>query len=135
MDTVDEQIIERLKDDGRAAYTAIAEEVGVSEGTVRNRVEQLQENGIIERFTIDVADTDAISVFVMVDVDPAEDIDTVLAQFPDDITLHEITGEWDIISQFSRPTSEAVNDTLETIRKTGGVIDTQTYTVLESRDR
>lgn len=41
------KIIALLQQDGRMAYSAIAAQVGVSEGTVRNRVRQLLDDNVI----------------------------------------------------------------------------------------
>ncbi|MGD1992984.1 MAG: Lrp/AsnC family transcriptional regulator [Anaerolineae bacterium] len=54
MDGVDQAIIACLQYDGRMPFTAIAERVGVSETTVRNRFARLREEGILQ--VIGVAD-------------------------------------------------------------------------------
>lgn len=43
LDAIDFTIIRILQNDGRAAFTAIAKQLGISEGAVRNRVGQLIE--------------------------------------------------------------------------------------------
>ena len=45
---LDVAILSYLKQDGRTAFTFIAQELGVAEGTVRKRVARLIEEGIIE---------------------------------------------------------------------------------------
>lgn len=47
IDETDRRIVAILEQDGRRAVTAIASEVGVSEGTVRARIAALQEHGVI----------------------------------------------------------------------------------------
>jgi len=42
------KIIELLQEDGRMAFSTIAEKIGVSEGTVRNRVNQLREDNAMQ---------------------------------------------------------------------------------------
>ncbi|MBD3160162.1 MAG: AsnC family transcriptional regulator [Candidatus Lokiarchaeota archaeon] len=54
LDTIDKKIIEMLKEDGRRSYSEIAEHVDRTEVTVRRRVNNLLEEGVIRRFTIDV---------------------------------------------------------------------------------
>jgi len=48
MDQIDRAIIARLQYDGRMPFTAIAEQIGVSEATVRNRVTRLRREGILQ---------------------------------------------------------------------------------------
>ncbi|HXZ23834.1 MAG TPA: AsnC family transcriptional regulator, partial [Methanomassiliicoccales archaeon] len=52
IDHLDERIIEILKKDSRKPFVEIAEELKVSEGTIRSRVRKLFEEGVIQSFTI-----------------------------------------------------------------------------------
>lgn len=47
LDKVDKAIVRLLSEDGRATYSDIAKEVGVSVGTVRNRVMVMRETGVL----------------------------------------------------------------------------------------
>ena len=46
-DDLNQQIIRLLQDDGRAAYDEIGQKLGVSGGTVRNRVTRMREAGML----------------------------------------------------------------------------------------
>ncbi len=46
-DGLNQEIIRRLREDGRAAYDVIGQELGVSGGTVRNRVARMREAGML----------------------------------------------------------------------------------------
>src|SRR5271155_4030923 len=48
LDTVDRKIIGLLQLDGRRAYGAIADEVGLSEAAVRRRVQRLKDSGVMQ---------------------------------------------------------------------------------------
>lgn len=48
MDTLDRSIVALLQEDGRMRYTTIAKALGVTEGTVRNRVARLLEEKAIQ---------------------------------------------------------------------------------------
>jgi len=50
MDEIDKKIIEILQQNARTPFTRIAEEVGLSEGAVRKRVEALEKKGIIKKY-------------------------------------------------------------------------------------
>ena len=47
LDAIDFTIIQVLQNDGRAAFTAIAKQLGISEGAVRNRVGQLIDSKVL----------------------------------------------------------------------------------------
>ena len=46
-DDLNQEIIRILQDDGRAAYDVIGQKLGVSGGTIRNRVARMREAGIL----------------------------------------------------------------------------------------
>jgi DNA-binding Lrp family transcriptional regulator len=54
IDDLDRRIIHALMRDGRATATSIAETAGVSGATVRNRVERLEDRGVITGYRADV---------------------------------------------------------------------------------
>jgi len=57
LDTTDRAIVERLQVDGRTPFTQIAQEVGLTEGAIRKRVQRLTESGYMQI----VAVTDPLS--------------------------------------------------------------------------
>src|ERR1700689_3579745 len=48
LDAPDRKIISLLQQDGRRAYGAIAEEIGLSEAAVRRRVQRLRDSGVMQ---------------------------------------------------------------------------------------
>jgi len=54
LDKIDEKIIEMLRENGRKSFTAMAKKLNLNEATIRKRVSNLQKNGVIKRFTIEV---------------------------------------------------------------------------------
>lgn len=54
MDTVDHQLVEALRADGRLSVNELATRVSVSRATAYQRLGRLQRDGVIRRFTVDV---------------------------------------------------------------------------------
>lgn len=54
MDDKDRKIVEMLREDSRRPFTEIAEELGVTEATIRKRVESMEEAGVIEGYSVEV---------------------------------------------------------------------------------
>src|ERR1700722_273811 len=48
LDEISKRIIEQLQADGRQSYAAIGKAVGLSEAAVRQRVQRLQETGVMQ---------------------------------------------------------------------------------------
>lgn len=133
MDGTDEKILAILDENARASFTEIADEIGVSEGTVRNRVEKLRDEGVIEKFTVEVDTGSEISAFVSVDISTERDFDSVLNDFPEDVNIFELAGDTDLLVQVSRKDSSEINEVVDIIRSVEGVEDTKTYMVLSER--
>ena len=134
MDRQDEEILRYLEENGRAPFTEIAEEVGVSEGTVRNRVEKLKEEGVIEKFTVELDRGSQITAFVSVDISTQRNFNEVLNDFPTNVNIFELAGDTDLLVKASRKNSSDINDVVDNIRAIEGVEDTKTYMVLSERN-
>jgi len=132
MDQKDEKILDILEKNGRASYTDIAEEIAVSEGTVRNRVERMIEQDVIENFTIKTGGKRSKAV-VMVELEVGRDIDEVLEHFPNEIKIMEVAGEYDLVLEVEKNSNEEINSLLDQIRSIKGVKNTETYMVLKER--
>ncbi|EGQ43105.1 MAG: transcriptional regulator [Candidatus Nanosalina sp. J07AB43] len=130
MDSKDREILDRLEEDGRAAFTEISEDMNVSEGTVRNRVQRMKDQGIIEKFTVEVSEREQVKAFVSVDISTEREFEAVLDDLPDDVEVFEVAGRFDLFVKVSRYSSEEVNKVVDDIRSIGGVNDTTTYMVL-----
>ncbi|MCX6822188.1 MAG: winged helix-turn-helix transcriptional regulator, partial [Candidatus Aenigmarchaeota archaeon] len=68
MNNTDEKIIDILKKNSRTTITKIAEKVGLTEGAVRYRINELLKNGKIKRFTIDTENE--IDAIILVSTKP-----------------------------------------------------------------
>ncbi|QKY19356.1 AsnC family transcriptional regulator [Halolamina sp. CBA1230] len=54
LDETDLRIIELLAENARRSYSEIGDDVGLSGPAVSDRVQRLQDSGVLERFTVDV---------------------------------------------------------------------------------
>ncbi|MFX0069725.1 MAG: Lrp/AsnC family transcriptional regulator [Candidatus Hermodarchaeota archaeon] len=70
LDEKDKTILEMLIEDSRRPYREIADEIGLSESTVRKRVIKLQEEGVIEKFTIRICREDEKCILAFVTLIP-----------------------------------------------------------------
>ena len=135
VDEIDEKIIEILKENARTTYVDIGRTLGLSEGTVRNRIQALTDSRVIKRFTVEVSLTVGVKALIMVSVDPQmptiQISDNVLA-LPGVEKIYEVTGEYDIVTVVSSPSIEELNHTIEDIRVINGVVKTNTIIVLRT---
>ncbi len=52
LDNIDKKLLEELAEDGRLSYDDLAEKVGLSRVAVKDRIQNLKEKGVIEKFTV-----------------------------------------------------------------------------------
>lgn len=133
MDAVDQAIIEALRRDGRAPFTAIAEAVGTSEGTVRGRLKRLVDSGTIRQFTIRTAGA-AVQALVEVTVEPHHPSEKVAAEirsWPGIQSVWEVTGDKDLLVVADCPTSQHLNALIDRIRTVEGADSTHSRLILK----
>jgi Lrp/AsnC family transcriptional regulator for asnA, asnC and gidA len=129
LDILDLKIIKCLNEDARCTYRAIAEEAGVSEATVKNRIDKLMEDGVIKKFTV-IMDYHklgrAIKAFIGLKVQPAklQDIVTVIEKNPDVHVLYRTSGDVDLLIEVIFEQMEDLNGFLEKELALEGILGT-----------
>ncbi|GKZ13069.1 transcriptional regulator, AsnC family [Haladaptatus paucihalophilus DX253] len=135
MDALDRQILNLLRRDARTPYTEIAEAVGTSEGTVRNRVERMTEDGVIERFTV-TTHTGNVKAMIEIGVDVAVDttrMSDTLAEWEQVDFVWQVSGEDDIVLVVDASDTQGVNQLITRARELEEVVSTKTRLILDER--
>jgi len=135
MDDLDRQILSILRRDARTPYTEIADRVGTSEGTVRNRVDRLTDEGIIERFTV-TTQTGNVKAMIEVSVDMNVNTSAVserLADWDEVDFVWQVSGEDDIVLVVDCVDTQAVNELISQARELQEVKGTTTRLILDER--
>ena len=135
MDDLDRQILSILRRDARTPYTEIADRVGTSEGTVRNRVDRLTSEGIIERFTVTTR-TGNVKAMIEVSVDMNVDTSAVserMADWEEVDFVWQVSGEDDIVLVVDCVDTQAVNELISQAREMDEVKGTTTRLILDER--
>lgn len=132
IDNLDKKIIEIMKKDSRCPFVEIANQLGVSEGTVRSRVHRMTEEGVIRGFTIK---TSSRNVKALIEIKTSVDTDTQqiareLATYDGVTEVFEVTGDQDIIAIVDVESSNNLNDIIERVRRFGK-LSTRTLLILK----
>lgn len=137
MDKTDLAIIDMLRNDGRKPFTEIAHTLGISEGTVRNRVARLVEDEVL-RF-VGVVDPSALGLetpaVVGVTVQPAmvDNVASAIAGFPEVSYLIMVSGEFDLFVEVQcRDRDHLASFLNERLLRVPGVVRTQTFITLRT---
>jgi DNA-binding Lrp family transcriptional regulator len=135
MDSLDREILDILRRDARTPYTEIAEQVGTSEGTVRNRVERLQEDGVIERFTV-ATRTGNVKAMIEIGVDmnvDTHEVGDLMADWDAVDFVWQVSGEEDLVLVVDAADTQGVNTLISRAREHEDVISTKTRLILDEK--
>ena len=100
LDDTDRRIIEVLERDARTSLRGIAEEVGVSLGTVSNRVKKLEENRVIKEYRV-ILDSEKVgwglNVVIGLRIQKGRliEIQEIIARDPRVYGVYDVTCEFD----------------------------------------
>ena len=133
MDDLDRQILDILRLDARTPYTEIADDIGTSEGTVRNRVEQLVSDDVIERFTV-ATRTGNVKAMVEISVDvnvQTEGLTERMAEWTMVDFVWQVSGEEDIVLVVDATDTSSLNDLITRARELEEVVSTKTRLILD----
>ena len=133
MDDLDRQILDILRRDARTPYTEIADDIGTSEGTVRNRVEQLVSDDVIERFTV-ATRTGNVKAMVEISVDvnvQTEGLTERMAEWTMVDFVWQVSGEEDIVLVVDATDTSSLNDLITRARELEEVVSTKTRLILD----
>lgn len=129
LDILDLKIVKCLTEDARCTYRSIAEEAGVSEATIKNRIDRLTDEGIIKKFTI-IMDYHklgrAIKAFIGLKVQPSklQEIVEHIQRNSDVHVLYRTSGDVDLLIEVIFEQMEDLNKFLETELALEGVLGT-----------
>jgi len=135
MDDLDREILGILRRDARTPYTEIAGRLDISEGTVRNRVERMTEEGVIERFTVA---TRRGNVQAMVEISVDVNVDTTeiaerIAEWEAVDFVWQVSGEEDVVVVLDAADTGSVNELITRARAMDEVIGTKTRLILDEQ--
>jgi len=129
LDALDMKIVKCLIENARTTYRAISSEVGVSEATVKNRIDGLMDDGVITKFTA-VLDYHklgrAIKSFIGLKVQPSklQSIVEEMKAHPDVHVLYRTSGDVDLFLEVIFEKLEELNTFLEEELVFDGILGT-----------
>jgi DNA-binding Lrp family transcriptional regulator len=137
MDATDQQLLSLLRKDARTSVATLANKLGVSRGTVSNRITKLEDAGIIVGYTVRLrpdAQPSEISAWMSVAV-AGNETRAVIASLlgePGVACLHDTNGRWDLLAELRAANLAELSHVLERIRLIRGISSTETSIHLET---
>lgn len=135
MDDLDFEILNHLQQDGRKPFTEIAKALGVTEGTIRNRVAKLSADqtlkviGLVDPHRVGF-DTPAL-IGIAVQPGLIDDVAETISRFPEVSYLLLVAGEHDLMVEVMCRDREHLTELITNrLHKIDGVKDTRTTFIL-----
>ena len=128
MDATDQELLSLLRKDARASIATLAQKLGVSRGTVTNRITRLEDAGVIVGYTVRLrpdAEPNEIHAWMSIAVEGNE-TRAVIA------SLHDTNGRWDLLAELRAANLSELSQVLERIRLVRGISNTETSIHLQT---
>lgn len=134
MDDLDHRLIAELRVDARAPVSELAQRLGVSRGTVQNRLDRLIASGEILGFTIRLKSGSAnrIRAVMMIEVagKTTAKVARALRGMPQIHALYSTNGAFDLIAEIEVETLAEFDRLLSLVRELDGVAKSETSLLL-----
>ncbi|MBH1986901.1 MAG: Lrp/AsnC family transcriptional regulator [Burkholderiales bacterium] len=137
MDSLDQQLLSLLRQDARRNVATLAHKLGVSRGTVTNRIKRLEDQGVIVGYTVRLrpdAQPELIRAWMSIAVEGnrAREVISALLGEPGVASLHDTNGRWDLLAELQVAHLGELSQVLERIRLIRGISHTETSLHLQT---
>lgn len=134
----DHALLEVLRANAREPVASLARKLGLSRTTVQDRLRRLEEQGVIEGYTIKLAKAavpQSFSAWVSIAVEPRKHIDVakMLAKFPQIEVLHAVSGKVDLVALVRASSAESMDEILDRITVLNGITHVETAVILSTK--
>ena len=131
------RVLEQLLRDSRQSFREVARKIGISSGTVANRVKELEEDGVIKRYTTQLDyeklgyELTAITEIIVSEGMMIE-VGNEISKIKETIGVYNVTGDSDILVIAKFRSRQDLSDFTKTILKMPYVVRTKTHVVLNT---
>lgn len=136
-DELDRELIALLRADSRKPAATLAKALGVSRGTVQNRIERLVRDGTIQGFTIktrpDAPNRVRAVMTIAIEGERSQAVVRALRGFPEVAAVHTTNGRWDLVAEIDVETLADFSGALDRIRQIEGIASTETSLLLATQ--
>ena len=137
LDRTDRDIIRSLERDARMSLRSVAEEIGVSLGTVSNRLKRLEDTGVIKGYRVEI-DPDKVgwglTVVVGLRIEKGRllELQRLIAKDSRVLVVYDVTGEFDSMILARAKDRSDLDDLSKTVLSMDGIMRSVTHFVLNT---
>jgi DNA-binding Lrp family transcriptional regulator len=137
VDETSQKVLEEYLKDSRQSFREVARKISISSGTVANRIKELEETGIIKKYTTQLDyeklgyELTAITEIIVSEGMMIE-VGNKISEINNAINVYNVTGDSDILVMAKFKTRQELSDFTKTILKMPHVVRTKTQVVLNT---
>ncbi|WP_432036491.1 Lrp/AsnC family transcriptional regulator [Streptomyces cucumeris] len=140
VDALDAKILRLLLEQPRTSVREYARTLGVARGTVQARLDRLERDGVITAYGPSLSPAalgHPVLAFVHIEVTQGhlDEVGDAVAALPEIIEAFSITGGGDLITRVVARDNAHLEDVVQTLIRTPGVVRTRTEMALRERVR
>jgi Lrp/AsnC family leucine-responsive transcriptional regulator len=136
LDHIDSVLLTALQREGRQRLDALARQVDLAPSSVHDRLRRLERDGVIRRWTIEVApEAFGLTILAFVGVQaslPCSELVEAFAQIPEIEEFHSVAGRLSFIVKVRASSPEHLLALTERLRQIRGVEGTETTVALKT---
>lgn len=137
-DLLDRELLAALRRDARLQVSALATALGVSRSTIYNRLERLEQDGVIAGYTVRLGadyQRSLVRAHVMIKLLPKLTLQTVdeLKRMAQVAALHSVSGENDLIALIEATDVGELDRLIDAIGMLDGVEKTTSSVILSTK--
>ncbi|MCK4400143.1 Lrp/AsnC family transcriptional regulator [Candidatus Bathyarchaeota archaeon] len=130
-------VIRELLRDARLSFREVARRIGISSGTVASRVRELERNGVIKKYTVQLDHEKmgyelTVITEIIVSGGMVMEVGEKIAAYPETTGVYNVTGESDIMVIAKFKTRQKLSDFTKNITKMPHVERTETHLALNT---
>lgn len=138
MDDIDRKLLGLLRANARLPITSLAHALGISRGNTYARLARLERSRVIRGYSVQLGDEcgeDAVRAHIMIKVVPryARAVEARLAQLPELVALHAISGVFDLLGIIEAQSLLELNTLIDRVGAIEGVENTTSSILLDTK--
>lgn len=137
VDETSHKVLEEYLQDSRQSFREVARKIGISSGTVANRIKDLEETGVIKKYSAHLDyeklgyELTGITEIIIAEGMMIE-VGREISKLRNAINVYNVTGDSDILVIAKFRTRQELSDFTKTVLKMPHVVRTKTHVVLNT---
>ena len=137
LDNIDRSIIEELEKDSRTSQRKLASKIGVAQGTITNRMQRLEKDGVIKGYGVRLdAESVGWGMTIMaglrIEKGRMIEVQEKISSDPRVFTVYDTTGDWDSMVLARVKDRSDLDDLTKSVFTLEGVVRSFTHVVLNT---